>query len=30
MSSKVKPVPAGDHTATPHLIVSDGTGAGEF
>ncbi|PYV22920.1 MAG: glyoxalase [Acidobacteria bacterium] len=30
MSSKVKPIPQGYHTATPYLIVNDGAGAIEF
>ena len=30
MSSKVKPIPQGYHTATPYLIVNDGARAIEF
>jgi len=30
MTSKVKPIPEGYHTATPYLIVKDGAGAIEF
>ena len=30
MSSKVKPIPQGYHTATPYLIVNDGAKAIEF
>jgi PhnB protein len=30
MSSKVKPIPEGYHTATPYLIAKDAAGAIEF